>query len=69
MININYDEAHKIVSNNKFLHWEGWDIVYFKRDVAAEYDKNGIRYKNMWGFEKRFSPGSDGWKVPKQYVR
>jgi hypothetical protein len=69
MITINYEQAHNVVKNNKFLHWDGWDIVDFKFDANAEYDKRGVRYKNRWGFEKRFSPDSDGWKVPQRYVR
>jgi hypothetical protein len=69
MITINYEQAHDVVKNNKFLHWDGWDIVDFKTDANAEFDKRGIRYNNRWGFEKRFSPDHEGWKVPKRYVR
>lgn len=69
MIIINYEQAHDVVKNNKFLHWDGWDIVDFKFDANAEYDKRGIRYKNRWGFEKRYSPDHEGWKVPQRYVR
>lgn len=69
MISINYEQAHSVVQNNKFLHWDGWDIVDFKYDPSAEYDKRGSRYNGRWGFEKRYSPGAEGWKVPKRYVR
>lgn len=69
MITINYEQAHRVVENNKFLHWDGWDIVDFKLDSAAEYDKRGSRYKGRWGFEKRFTPDRNGWKVPQRYVR
>jgi hypothetical protein len=69
MITVNYDEAHRIVENNRFLKWDGWDIVDFKASAAAEFDKNGVRRNNRWGFENRFSPDKDGWKVPKRYVR
>lgn len=69
MITINYEQAHAVVENNRFLRWEGWDIVDFKYDAAAEYDKRGSRYNGRWGFEKRFTPDRDGWKVPKRYVR
>lgn len=69
MITINYDQAHSVVQNNKFLHWDGWDIVDFKADASAEFDKRGVRYNSRWGFEKRFVPDQDGWKVPKRYVR
>ena len=69
MITINYEQAHSVVENNKFLRWVGWDIVDFKYDAAAEFDKRGSRHNGRWGFEKRFSPDRDGWKVPKRYVR
>jgi hypothetical protein len=69
MITVNYEQAHLVVQNNKFLRWDGWDIVDFKADSSAEFDKNGVRFKNRWGFEKRFTPDHEGWKVPKRYVR
>jgi len=65
----NYEQADSIVSKNKSLRWDGWDIVQFKADASAEYDKRGVRYNNKWGFEKRYSPDREGWRVPDGFIR
>lgn len=66
---ITYEQAHDIVENNKSLHWDGWDIVEFKKDNSAEYHPKGVRRNGIWGFTKRYSPNDEGWRLPNKYVR
>lgn len=68
-ININYDNAHKIVDNNKNLLWNGWDIVEFRKNPEAIYNKNAMFINGTWCSVNIYKPGKDGWKVPEKYVK
>lgn len=65
---IDYNTAHKVVDSNRNLFWDGWDIVEWKPNRDALYKKNGMFRNGRWGVAKRFTPGSNGWKVPVKYV-
>ena len=68
-INASYDKAHAIVSNNKNLFWNGWEIVEVRRDADAIFNKYGIFHKGAWHkVVRRVAVDSDGmWKVPVKY--
>lgn len=67
--NINYDEAHKIVDNNKNLFWIGWDIVEYKKDPDSIYKKNAMYINNTWCSVNIYKPNNNGWRVPEKYVK
>lgn len=69
MLVTSYEYAHQLVENNKFLSWDGWDIVEFKPNDSAMFTPDGAYRNGSWGFMKVFKLNNDGWKVPKHYVR
>jgi hypothetical protein len=65
---IDYDTAHKLVDTSPNLFWEGWTIVDWKQSRDGFYKKNGMFRNGRWGITRRYSPDSNGWKVPTKYV-
>jgi len=57
----------KIVSRNKNLVWEGWDVVDLKESDIAKTSPKGIRIKDKWYLHKRYSPNRNGWDIPNKY--
>lgn len=68
MININYEQAHKVVDSNKNLMWIGWDIIEYRYDNDAMYEKNSMRINGRWAKIKTYSLDNAGWKVPDKYA-
>ena len=57
----------KIVSKNKNLIWDGWDVIDLKESDIAKTSTNGIRVNNKWYLHKRYSPNRNGWDIPNKY--
>lgn len=62
-------EMEKIVSRNKSLAWDGWDVVHLYPNPVAWRDVNGVFIKGKWFTQKRFTPEHDGWTLPNKLVR
>jgi hypothetical protein len=69
MIINSLEKMEAIVSSNRSLSWEGWDVVELVRHPGALFKPNGVFYKGSWHFKNRFSVDRDGWRIPKKYVR
>lgn len=66
---LDYDEAHATVAENRFLRWNGWDIVTWRKDAAGYYDQRG-EFRGTWGITFRYPLRDDGkWRIPVNYVR
>ena len=67
---VNYSTAHKIVEKNKNLFWNGWEIVEWRKDADAFFNKNGLFRNDSWGKVIRRIPleNNGTWKVPTKYV-
>jgi hypothetical protein len=63
------EQMEQIVSRNKFLSWDGWDVVKLDPNPAAWRYTNGKFVKGKWYAEKRFSIASNGWEIPDKLVR
>jgi hypothetical protein len=57
----------KIVSKNKNLVWDGWDVIDLKESDIAKTSPKGIRFKDKWYLHKRYSPNKNGWDIPNKY--
>lgn len=67
---LNYDEAHSLVARNRFLRWDGYDIVTFKPNPKGFIDRRGQYRKGVWGIEFRYPLKDNGtWSVPESYAR
>ena len=65
---LNYDTAHEVVERNRFLSWDGWDIVTWRRDARGYSDKRG-QFRDGWGILFRYPVTDSGeWKIPENYV-
>lgn len=69
MLVTNYAYAHKLVDNNYYLSWDGWNIVEFKPNPDAYFMSNGVFKNFSWGTTNVFSITEQGWDVPKRYAR
>jgi hypothetical protein len=70
---LDYDTAHAVVDGNRFLAWDGWDIVTWRKDAEGWMDTRGKfkqgRKNGAWGIEFRYPLQDDGtWRIPTPYV-
>ena len=69
MLITSYDYAHRIVESNKFLTWNGWDIVEVKPNAGAQFKENGALINGVWHYTETFPVPEKGWEVPNKYAR
>jgi len=69
MLISNLDQMESIVSQNKSLSWDGWNVVELTKSDSAVYKNTGAFINGSWYFKNTFSPNRDGWRIPKKYVR
>jgi hypothetical protein len=62
------EKMESIVSKNKSLSWDGWNVVELVRSPSAVYKTNGARVNGVWYIKNIFSLDQDGWKVPSKYT-
>lgn len=62
------EKMETIVSKNKTLSWDGWNVVELIKNPAAFYKQNGAFIENVWYVKKVFYIGHDGWRIPNRYV-
>lgn len=62
------EKMESIVSKNKSLSWDGWNVVELVKSSSAVYKANGARINGVWYIKNIFSLEQDGWKVPNRYT-
>lgn len=67
MIIKSLNTMEKIVSQNKNLMWNGWDVIDLKESDMARTSVTGIRIKDKWYLHKVYKPGKNGWDIPNKY--
>lgn len=63
------EQMEKIVSRNRNLRWDGWDVVFSYESDKGRTSKFGARVKGVWHLERRIDLTKNGWDMPKKYVR
>lgn len=63
------EQMENIVSKNKSLSWDGWDVVELIQSPTAWSKPNGAFVKGSWYFKNTFTIAKDGWSIPNKYVR
>lgn len=63
------EQMEKIVSRNKNLRWEGWDVLFSYPSEKARTSKFGARVNDAWHLQRRIPITDQGWHLPKKYVR
>jgi hypothetical protein len=69
MIIKSLETMEKIVSENKTLSWEGWDVVQIFQDPVGWKKPEGVRIKGRWHVKKRFPLSENGWNIPEKMIR
>lgn len=64
----NLDKMEKIVSSNKNLYWDGWNVIHIKPSSTAMFQNNGIFIKDSWYTKTTYSPDRDGWNIKKEHL-
>jgi hypothetical protein len=59
----------KIVTKNKELEWDGWDVVHFYPSDKARTSKFGALVNDKWCMVKRFVITEKGWEIPNKIMR
>lgn len=62
------DKMEAIVSNNKSLSWDGWNVVELIKNPAAMFKPNGALVKGVWYVKNIFVVDQDGWRIPSKYA-
>jgi hypothetical protein len=68
MLITSLEKMEVIVSKNKSLSWDGWNVVELIKTPAAVYKPNGVRINGVWYVKNIFSAERDGWRVPNKYT-
>jgi hypothetical protein len=63
------EQMEGIVSSDRTLSWDGWDVVQSFNDPTAWGKKNGALIKGRWYSQKRFILSENGWHLPEKLVR
>jgi hypothetical protein len=63
------EKMEDIVSKNKSLSWEGWNVVELIKNPAAMFRSNAARVDEVWHIKNVFIVDQDGWRSPSKYVR
>jgi hypothetical protein len=70
-VNVNIKSLEKmevIVSQNKSLSWDGWNVVELIKVPGAMFKPNGTRINGVWYTKNIFIIEQDGWEIPSKYV-
>lgn len=69
MVIKNLEKMEQIVSQNKSLSWDGWNVVELTKSDAAAFKANGSFVNGSWHTKNVFNVNRDGWSIPNKYVR
>lgn len=62
------DAMESIVSKNKYLKWDGWDILYISPRLSSFMDPKAQLHSNEWHRTYRYSPGRRGYVIPREFI-
>jgi hypothetical protein len=62
------EKMEKIVSKNKSLSWDGWNVVELIKNPGAMFKVNAARINEAWYIKNIFVVDQDGWRIPSKYA-
>lgn len=62
------DVMEHIVANNNSLEWDGWDVIHYRRKPTSFMNPRGVFRNGEWHVATRYSPGEDGYVLPKRLL-
>lgn len=63
------EKMENIVSKNKTLSWEGWNVVELIKAPTAWTSPKAAFVKGSWYYKNVFRLDEDGWSIPNKYTR
>ena len=64
MLVTNLEDMEKIVDSQKDLSWDGWSVIKYKTNPAAQFNKSGAFRDGKWYSKSIFPLTEKGWSVP-----
>lgn len=61
-------EMEQIVAYRPDLEWDGWDVIHYKKNDAAQFDATGSYKNGQWYKKTKYPINSDGWLIPNYMV-
>lgn len=61
------EKMESIVSKNKSLSWDGWNVVELIKNPGAMFKQNGARVNGVWFIKNVFIVDQGGWSIPNKY--
>lgn len=68
MLVTSLESMEQIVSKNRSLSWDGWNVVELIKNPGAMFKPNGARIGGVWFIKNTFIVDRDGWSIPSRYV-
>ena len=65
---VSLEKMEKIVSKNRSLSWDGWNVVELIKNPGAMFKPNGARVNGAWFIKNIFIVEHDGWSIPTKYT-
>lgn len=63
------EKMENLVSKNRFLSWDGWNVVELYPSEKGLTSVHGAYQNGKWNLKKVFSLSETGWDIPDKYVR
>ena len=57
-------EMESIVSFRPDLEWDGWNVVHYKKNGSAQFDKKGSYKNGEWHKKTVYAVTENGWSIP-----
>ena len=61
-------EMEQIVAHRSDLEWDGWNVVRYKKNSAAQFEKHGAFKNGSWYKRTVYPLNKDGWVIPSNMV-
>lgn len=62
------EKMETIVSRNRSLSWDGWNVVELIKNPGAMFKSNAARINGVWYIKNIFTINHDGWSIPNKYM-
>lgn len=64
MLVTSLNEMEQIVSYRPDLEWDGWNVVHYKKNDAAQFTVDGAFKNGQWYKKNIFQITENGWSIP-----
>lgn len=69
MLITSLSKMEEIVSGHPDLDWDGWNVIRYKKNDAAEFSVNGSCRNGNWYNKYIYPITEDGWSIPEKFAR